>query len=183
LLVRWQGNFGGDSDNNNIPDSVEGFTDHDGDGIPSITERGDDPENCDEDADCDVQPGSLGCNDKTGSCEFPRLPGGEGGTGNEPTAGAPATDGNSPSTAGSSTAEGGNDGAPEGGRGDAEGGGSNAEGGRGDAEGGNDTDRASSSNDSGGCGCSVAGRPTSSIAALALLALALVRRRSRRAQS
>lgn len=52
-----------DSDNNDIWDTVEGFTDHDRDGIPSITDRGDAPENCDEDADCDVQPDSVGCNE------------------------------------------------------------------------------------------------------------------------
>jgi hypothetical protein len=96
-----------DSDGNNIPDSVEGFTDHDGDGIPSITDGDDNPENCDEDADCDVQPGSLGCNDEAGFCEFPRLPdggGGGAGAGNGSTAGAPSTDGGSRSGSGSSAA-------------------------------------------------------------------------------
>ena len=159
-----------DSDNNNIPDSVEGFTDHDGDGIPSITELGDDPENCDENADCDEQPGSLGCDEEAGFCIFPRPVGGEGGAGTGVTAGAPATDGGSQSTSGSSSAEAGTD-SDEGGRGSA--------GGRGNAEGGGE-DRASSSNDDGGCGCSVPTRPGSWLAALALLALTSLRRRPRR---
>jgi len=159
-----------DSDNNNILDSVEGFTDHDGDGIPSIVELGDDPENCDEDADCDVQPGALGCNDEAGFCAFPRPLGGEGGTGNEATAGAAATAGGSPSTSGSSAAEGGTESDDEG----------SAPGGRGNAGAGSDPDGASSSNDSGGCGCSMPGRPASSLAALTLLALSFLRRRLRR---
>ncbi len=168
-----------DSDNNNIPDAVEGFTDHDHDGIPSITDLGDDPENCDEDGDCDVQPGSLGCSDETGFCEFPRSPGGEGGNGNEATAGAAAAAGGS----GQSPAEAGN-GTDEGGRGSTAGGSTkggraSTEGGQGNAEGGNDASSASAAHDSGGCGCSVPGRSTGWRAALALLALALFRRQRR----
>jgi MYXO-CTERM domain-containing protein len=161
-----------DSDNNNIPDRVEGFTDHDGDGIPSIVDRGDDPENCDEDADCDVQPGSLGCNDDSGFCEFPgQAPSqGEGGAGaaSEPTAGG------SPSAA-----EGG---APATSSGGSPGKGSGNDGGRADAEGGSGAagQSASSSNDSGGCGCSLPGRPTNALAALAALALLAARRQRRR---
>jgi MYXO-CTERM domain-containing protein len=167
-----------DSDGNNILDAVEGFTDHDGDDIPSITDRGDDPENCDEDSDCDVQPGSLGCNDEEGFCEFPRLPGsGEGGAGNEPMAGAPATEGGSPATAGSASTEAGTDGS-DGGRSST--GGRRGNGAGGDAEGGNDTASTASSSDSGGCGCSVPGRPAGSVAALTLLGLALLRRQRRR---
>jgi MYXO-CTERM domain-containing protein len=158
-----------DSDNNNIPDRVEGFTDHDGDGIPSIVDLGDDPENCDEDSDCDVQPGSLGCNDEAGFCEFPgQLPStGEGGAGSEPVPGGSphSTDGGTPSTSG---------GAP--------GKGNPSDGGSSEAEGGassHDTS-ADSANDSGGCGCSVPGRPTSALATLSLLALLLARRQRRR---
>jgi MYXO-CTERM domain-containing protein len=165
-----------DSDNNNIIDVVEGFTDHDGDGIPSITDLGDDPENCDEDADCDLQPGSLGCNEDAGFCDFPRVPGGEGGSGNEPTAGG------SPSTSGSSSTEAGSEG-DEGGRGNAQGGRDGAESGSGN-EGGDDATSRASSNDSGGCGCSVPSRPASSLAALALVGLAWGRRRrARRSRS
>jgi MYXO-CTERM domain-containing protein len=163
-----------DSDGNNIPDRVEGFTDHDGDGIPSITDRGDDPENCDEDSDCDVQPGSLGCSDEFGFCIFPRPAVGEGGAGNGPIAGAPSTEGGSPSTSG---------GAPgKGGTRSSEGGGSSAEAGDSGAEGGDASDgrSAASSKDSGGCGCSVPGRPASTVSALSLLALALLRRRAGR---
>jgi MYXO-CTERM domain-containing protein len=155
-----------DSDNNNIPDRVEGFTDHDGDGIPSIVDLGDDPENCDEDSDCDVQPGSLGCNDETGFCEFPAQvpPQGEGGAPSEPTAGGSPSepDGGTPSTSG---------GAP--------GKGSPSDGGSTEAEGGGSSDESSadSANDSGGCGCSVPGRPTSALAALWLLALWVARRK------
>lgn len=161
-----------DSDNNNIPDSVEGFTDHDGDGIPSIADLGDDPENCGEDADCDVQPGSLGCNDETGFCAFPRPLGGEAGAGNEATAGAPAANGGAPSTSGSTAAEGGADITAEAGSGNAPKGG--------DAGAGSEPAGESSSHDSGGCGCSVPGRPGRSIVALTLLALAFVRRQARR---
>lgn len=158
-----------DSDNNNIPDRVEGFTDHDGDGIPSIVDLGDDPENCDEDSDCDVQPGSLGCNDETGFCEFPgQLPStGEGGTGSDPVAGGPAsaTDGGTPSVSG---------GAP--------GKGNSSDGGSSEAQGGTSSDEtpAESANDSGGCGCSIPGRPTSALAALSLFALLVARRQRRR---
>lgn len=162
-----------DSDNNNIPDHVEGFSDHDGDGVPSIVDRGDDPENCDEDADCDVQPGSLGCNDETGFCEFPgQAPGaGDGGAAGTPmTGGSPsATDGGSPSAAdgGSPAASGGAPG-DDGGRNASEGGGAS------------DGSSAQSSRDSGGCGCSVPGRPAHAAAALTLLALALAQRQRRR---
>jgi MYXO-CTERM domain-containing protein len=154
-----------DSDNNNIPDRVEGFTDHDGDGIPSIVDGGDDPENCDEDADCDVQPGSLGCSDETGFCEFPgQTPGaGEGGAASTPmTGGSPsATDGGSPAASGGDPAD--------------DGGSDTAEGGR-----GSDGSPASTSGDSGGCGCAVPGRPANAATALTLLALALARRQRRR---
>jgi hypothetical protein len=165
-----------DSDNNNILDSIEGFTDHDDDGISSIVDRGDEPENCDEDADCDEQPGSLGCNDEAGFCEFPRPVGGEGGAGQQPSAGAPATDGGSPS---SSPSEAGTDGVDEGGRtGTAQGGRGNGEGGSGES---GKQGAASSSNDSGGCGCSVPGRPVSSLAASILVLAASLCRRWRRA--
>lgn len=169
-----------DSDNNNIPDFVEGFTDHDGDGIPSIVDRGDDPENCDEDADCDAQPGSLGCNDETGFCAFPRPLGGEGegGAGNEPTAGAPVTNGGSAATSGGSPGQAGVGSDDEGGRANGEGGSSGKEPGNSN-EGGNEADPAGSSNDAGGCGCSIPGRPATPLAALALLFLALARRQRR----
>lgn len=161
-----------DSDNNNILDSVEGFTDHDGDGIPSIVDLGDDPENCDEDADCDVQPGSLGCNDETGFCEFPRQarPDGEGGAGSTPvTGGSPsATGGGAPATSGGAPGDDDDDDDRE------EGGQSNA------SEGGRNGDGASaSSRDDGGCGCTVPGRTSNAAAALTLLALALVYQRRR----
>ncbi|MES1183597.1 MAG: MYXO-CTERM sorting domain-containing protein [Myxococcales bacterium] len=173
-----------DSDNNNILDSVEGFTDHDGDGIPSITDLGDDPENCDEDADCSVQPGSLGCNEDAGFCEFPRVaPSGEGGAGNTPTAGAAATDGGSPSTAGRPSNQAGADSANDGGvPSSSEGGDGTTSGGDGTTRGG-DANSAPSSNDSSGCGCSVAGRPSDSLAVLSLLALtSLFRQRRRRSR-
>lgn len=159
-----------DSDNNNIPDSVEGFTDHDDDGIPSIVDRGDDPENCDEDSDCDVQPGSLGCNDETGFCEFPRTQGGGGG-GNEPGAGAPGIAGGSSSSEGGSTSRG-EPGGDEGGAPNA------ADGGERNAQGGQASEAGGSSSDSGGCGCSVPGRPHGSVATL-LLALTLLAARRR----
>lgn len=162
-----------DSDGNNIPDRVEGFTDHDGDGVPSITDRGDDPENCDEDSDCDVQPGSLGCSDEDGFCTFPRPGPGEGGAGNGPVAGAPSAEAGSPSSSG---------GAPgKGGTRSSEGGDRTTEGGDGASEGGDGThggNPANSSNDSGGCGCSVPGRPASALGALSLMALLLLRRRT-----
>lgn len=157
-----------DSDNNNILDSVEGFTDHDGDGIPSIVDLGDDPENCDEDGDCDVQPGSLGCNDETGFCEFPReVPvTGEGGAPSIPIeGGAPgATNGGVPASAGGTAGD--DD--------DNDGGSSDAQAGR-----GSDDSSAGSSKDSGGCGCSIPSRSTNAAGALTLLALALAQRRRR----
>lgn len=162
-----------DSDNNNIIDSVEGFTDHDGDGIPSIVQRGDDPENCDEDSDCDVQPGSLGCDEEAGFCEFPRTQGG-GGKGNEPGGGGAATDGGSTASEGGATSRG----EPS----DDEGGSpSAADGGQRSGQGGESSEGGGSSSDSGGCGCAVPGRPHGSVATL-LLALTLLSARRRRSR-
>ncbi len=161
-----------DSDGNNILDSVEGFTDFDGNGIPSIVERGDDPENCDTDQDCEEkQPSTIGCNLETGFCY---------------SAGAPSV-GNGSAGAGNGSAGAGN-GEPSGesgapGAGAAASGGSRAaEGGEASNAGGSGTERGdggeaagAAARDSGGCGCEVPGRPRGS-ALILLLGLGLLRR-------
>jgi MYXO-CTERM domain-containing protein len=158
-----------DSDNNNIPDFVEGLTDFDGDGIASSNDLGDDPENCDEDADCEAQPGSIGCNQETGFCASAGapIPGGTGGAGNEPAFGGASQEpggAGEPSRGGTKSSSGtGEAGAASG----------NARGG----EGGTQAGRSGDASDSGGCGCSVPGRSGGSFAVLAVAVLWLMRRR------
>ena len=56
-----------DSDGNNILDRFEGLADRDGDGIPGLVQRGDNPESCDSQADCD--PFGETCDLENGWCQ------------------------------------------------------------------------------------------------------------------
>jgi MYXO-CTERM domain-containing protein len=166
-----------DSDGNNIPDRVEGQNDFDNDGIPAIVDLGDDPENCDEDADCAVQVGSTGCDPETGFCVGPGNPtGGTGGTGGSGTGGS--------GTGGSGTGGSGTGGTGTGGSGASSSGGTATGGNGGNAgaggSGGNGVGPGAESSDSGGCGCSIPGEATGAASSMSLLALALLALRRRR---
>ncbi len=50
-----------DSDNNFIPDSIEGESDFNNNGIPAIVEDGDDPQDCNEDSDCGAADSGMVC--------------------------------------------------------------------------------------------------------------------------
>jgi hypothetical protein len=154
-----------DSDNNNIPDSVEGEHDYDNDGIPSIVDTGDNPENCDADEDC-IPFGQI-CDLRSGFCadDSPSEGGGnQGGSG----PGGSSGDGGNGNTGGSPTS-------PSGGNGNT-GGDDNSSG-----SGNSNTDGDSGSDD--GCDCSVfvPASPAKSAGYAALFAMLLLgRRRARR---
>lgn len=57
-----------DSDGNNILDRFEGLADRNGDGIAGLVQRGDDPENCDSQEDCD--PFGETCDLEIGWCQI-----------------------------------------------------------------------------------------------------------------
>ncbi len=148
-----------DSDNNNIPDTVEGEHDYDNDGIPSIVDTGDNPENCDSDEDC-VRFGQI-CNQEWGFCADDRPSEGGGNQGGSGPGGSSGDGGNG--STGGSPANGGNGNA---------GGDDNSSG-----SGNSQTDGDGADSDD-GCGCSVA-VPTSAngLGYAALIALLLGRRR------
>jgi MYXO-CTERM domain-containing protein len=154
-----------DSDNNNIPDSVEGIHDYDNDGIPSIVDLGDDPDNCDEDADCQPPQGPI-CDQNTGFCSFGAGTGGTGGGAGQGGTGASSGAGGS-----------GNAGGGSGGSGNA--GGSGNSGGSSGAGGSGGSKSSGDSGDDGGCGCSTHERGRGAGYA-ALLALALLGARRRK---
>jgi uncharacterized membrane protein YgcG len=147
-----------DSDENNIPDSVEGEHDFDNDGIPSIVDLDDNPDNCDEDEDC-LPPQGPVCDQRSGFCSD-----GEGG-GNQ--------GGNGP---GGSSGDGGNGntgaGSANGGNGNGVGGDNNSSG-----SGNNESDGGAGAD---GCDCSTPGRAANSAGYAALLAMLLLGRRKKR---
>lgn len=150
-----------DSDNNNIPDSVEGEHDYDNDGIPSIVDLDDNPENCDADEDC-VPFGQI-CDQQTGFCADDRPSEGGGNQGGAGPGGS-SGDGGTGNTGGSPEN-------PSGGNGNT-GGDDNSSG-----SGNNQTDGDASDD---GCGCSTPASNANGAAYAGLLAMLLIGRRKRR---